>query len=362
MRLGVNGRFLAARRTGVQRFGLEVLRRMIAREPLTLFLPAGAELPAGFPAPARIERGRLAGPLFEQGELPALARRASVDVVLHPANAAPVVGGPHVLVLHDVIPLTRPGDFRPAYRAWVRIAHLRAARRAAAVATVSEWSAAELVAHAGVPRERITVVPQGAAPLDAPAAPDAVRAARARHGLGERYLVAVTGGDVRKGTSFLEEVWEGWGAGGAPELVLVGERHRRVHAGGGAGPSGHACIHVFGHVPDEELRSLLTGAVGLLHPSAAEGFGRPPLEALACGTRVLAAPYGPAREVLGDAADLLPLDPRAWREAIHGLLDEGPDARALRIDAGRARAARFRWDDTVGALLDLCRAHARAGR
>lgn len=364
MKLGINGRFLAARPTGVQRFALEVLRRATARASVTLLLPSDVEVPDGMPPPERVLRGRLAGRLWEQVELPSLARRASVDVVLHGANAAPLFGGPHVVVLHDVIPLLRPRDYRAAYRVWVRVAHVEAARRAAAVATVSQWSAGEITRLTGVPSERITVVPQGAAPLDAPASEAAVRQARERHGLSGPYFLAVTGGDRRKGRSFLDEVWKGWASGTAPELAVVGGAHRRVHGrvggerGGAPAPAGKA----LGHVSDDDLRALYTGAVALLHPAAAEGFGRPPLEALACGTRVLAAPYGPAREVLGEAADLAPLDAGAWREAIDALLNEPTETRAARLTAGREQAAGWSWDEAVDALLDLCRLQVRDAR
>jgi glycosyltransferase involved in cell wall biosynthesis len=232
------------------------------------------------------------------------------------------------------------------------------------VATVSRWSAGEITRLAGVPPERITVVPQGAAPFDAPAPEGAVRQARERHGLGGAYFLAVTGGDRRKGRSFLDDVWKRWAPGAAPELAVVGGAHRHVHGrvggerGGASPPAGKA----LGHVSDDDLRALYTGAVALLHPAAAEGFGRPPLEALACGTRVLAAPYGPAREVLGEAADLAPLDAGAWREAIDALLNEPTETRAARLTAGREQAAGWSWDEAVDALLDLCRLQVRDAR
>jgi glycosyltransferase involved in cell wall biosynthesis len=356
MRLGINGRFLAAPSTGVQRFALEVTRRLASRPDVTVYLPRAVEWPGALTAPLRISRGSLSGPLWEQLELPGRARSEGMSVVLHPASAAPLVGGPHVVVLHDVLPLARPGDFTLRYRVWMSLAHVRAAQRAQAVVTVSDWSAQEIVRRCGIPRERVSVVEQAPSPLDAPASPAEVQVMRARYGLRERYVLAVVGADPRKGAAFLERMWSEWTAADArPDLVLVGRRAGSAHRS--ASREGTvAGVRRVGDVSDADLRALYTGAAALLHPSEAEGFGRPPLEALACGTRVIAAPYGPARSVLGTAADFLELDPALWRVAITTLLRESSEVRADRIARGRAWAARFDWDRTVDRIWSVCEA------
>ena len=351
MRLGVNGRFLAAPAAGVQRFALELTTRLVRRADVTLFLPRGCPPPPALDGSARVVRGAARGPLWEQLELPLAARRSGVDVVLHPANAAPLWGGPHVVVLHDLAPMSEPDAFTLPYRLWSRVAHAHAAERAAGVITVSGWSAREIVRLLGMEAERVTVARQGVAPLDHPAEAGAVAAVRARHGLTGRYFLATTGGDPRKGETFLRELWRAWPD--APELAVVGAHAEHVHATR-ARPDQEG-VRALGYVPDEELRALFTGAVALLYPSRFEGFGRPPLEALACGTRVVATPYGPATEVLGDACDLLPADVDAWRAHLSCLLREDCAFRAARIAAGRAHAAGFRWDDAVSAVLDACR-------
>jgi glycosyltransferase involved in cell wall biosynthesis len=359
MRLGINGRFLAADRTGVQRFALEVTRRLVSRPDVTLLLPRGAEWPSDLPPPPRVSRGAVDGPLWEQLELPRQARAEGTSVVLNPASSAPLFGGPHVLVLHDVMPLARPSDFTWKYRAWTSIAHVRAARRAAAVVTVSEWSAQEIARRCGIPRGRISVVEQAPGPPDAPATPEEIAAVRRCLQLPERYVVAVVGHDPRKGAAFLEQTWAEWPESDAPPpLVMVGRRAGRVHrsASRNVAPAG---VRHIGEVSDAQLRALYTGAVALVHPSAAEGFGRPPLEALACGTRVLAAPYGAARAVLGSAADFVELEADRWRAAVAATLAEPRTLRADRVAHGRAWAARFDWERTVDRIWSVCMA-ARA--
>jgi glycosyltransferase involved in cell wall biosynthesis len=361
MRLGINGRFLAAPSTGVQRFALEVTRRLASRRGVTVFLPRGVEWPRDLLAPLRVSRGSLGGPVWEQLELPRRARSEDMSVVLHPASSAPLVGGPHVVVLHDVLPLARPDDFTLRYRVWTSWTHVRAAKRAAAVVTVSDWSAQEIARRCGIPRGRVSVVEQAPGPLDAPASPAEVQAMRARRGLREPYVVAVVGSDPRKGATFLERTWSEWPVSDPrPALVLVGRNAGSVHR---AAPHDHtvAGVHRAGAVQDAELRALYTGAAALLHPSEAEGFGRPPLEALACGTRVLAAPYGPARSVLGTAADYVERDAAGWRAAIANVLREPSEVRAERIARGRAWAARFDWNRTVDRIWAVCESAATSG-
>jgi glycosyltransferase involved in cell wall biosynthesis len=355
MRLGINGRFLAVPSTGAQRFALEVTRRLVSRPGVTLFLPRGAAWPDALPPPRHTSRGTLPGHVWEQLELPRRARDERMSVVLHPASSAPLVGGPHVVVLHDVMPLLRPGDFTPAYRMWTSVAHVRAARRAAAIVTVSDWSANEISSRCGIPRERVSVIEQAPGPLDSPATPLQLQSVRARLSLPPRYVLAVVGRDPRKGAHFLERVWTEGAAAQAPlpELVLIGRRAGRVHRAEAVGRALPG-VRRLGDVTDEELRALYTGAVALLHPSAAEGFGRPPLEALACGTRVVAAPYGPASAVLGSAADLVALDPAAWRAAVAAVVAEPGPVRADRIARGRAWAAQFDWDLAVDRLWSVC--------
>lgn len=363
MRLAVNGRFLTARPTGVQRVARELVREMIRqlREPecLTLFVPRGHE-----PSPelrgARIPvTGRLGGIPWEQLELPARTLRG-YDVSLDPANAGPVWGGRRVLVLHDVLPLTHPDGYSPAFREWFRRVVVTAARRARRVVTFSEWSKEQAVRAIGLRPERVVVAIQGTRPFRDPAATGAVRAVLDRLGVASGYVLATGLGDPRKNVEFLADVMEVLRRrpGPGPLLVLTGAGYRHVHPPVEA--TRHPDVRRLGHVTDADLRALYTGAGAFCFPSLAEGFGRPPLEAMACGAPVITAPYGSAREVLGDAASIVPLEPGAWADAIEEALTDGP-GRRRRVARGRAHAARFRWEDTARQVFEACRAAAAEG-
>ncbi|HEX9107765.1 MAG TPA: glycosyltransferase, partial [Longimicrobiales bacterium] len=109
----------------------------------------------------------------------------------------------------------------------------------------------------------------------------------------------------------------------------------------------------LGRVDDAELHALYTGAAAFCFPALAEGFGRPPLEAMACGTPALVADYGPAREVLGRGARILPLEADDWVSALVELMHEGPAREAL-VERGRAWARRYRWDTAAQQVRAAC--------
>ncbi len=355
MRIGVNGRFYGARVTGVQRFGREITTRLLRAADHLLLLPAGSPQ-ADATLGDRVVRGRLRGHVWQQLELPRQARRAGCDLVLNLSSTAPLWGGPHVLVVHDVTPLTNPEWFSRRLALWYRVSLGTAARRAARLLTFSRWSKGELERVLGVSSDRIDIVSQGVEPFDAPARPEEVEAVRERFRLRGPYLLATGAGNRRKNVPFLLEMIERWQrrAPPPPTLLVVGAGTRRVH-GTAARPARAVGEVVFaGHVEDSVLRSLYTGAAVFLFPSLGEGFGRPPLEAMGCGTPVVASAYGPAREILDDAARIIPLDPDRWVDAT-GELMQSTRARTESVERGRCLAAAYRWDRAARQVLEGCR-------
>jgi alpha-1,3-rhamnosyl/mannosyltransferase len=197
--------------------------------------------------------------------------------------------GPVVVTVHDLIPLKRPGEYlRSGLRFRMRyLAVERSTRLIVPTRAVAE-DAVELL-H--VTAERIDVVPEAAGPTFHPRPDSEVERVRARHGVPEDYLVWVGGlrhPDPRKRVAALTE---------APRelpLVLVGDPGQWARELDG--------VILTGAVSDDELAALYTGARALVFPSDDEGFGLPTIEALACGTPVVACDVPALREVLGDRA------------------------------------------------------------
>ena len=363
MKIAVNGRFLAAVQTGVQRFALEITRRVLPEADVVLLLPREVQVPAELAAAAEVVDGRLKGHAWEQVELPDMVGRVGADVCLNLANAVPASGGPHAVVLHDSIVFDHPEWFGARYGVWHRRVLLPAARKAGAVGSLSRDAADRVARVLGRPANEVVVIPQGAAPFDRPSSDGAVAQVRRRLRIEGPYLLTLGAGDPRKNVGFLEGVMARWpmeeGAA-QPTLVIVGDASARVFAASVPHKGSHPRVIRAGRVDDETLRALYTGAAAFCFASLAEGFGRPPLEALACGAPVVAAPYGPAREVLRYAAEIVPLEPDAWLGALRRLVQEGPPTGFA--EKARAVVDAHRWEDGVQATLELCARAVGAGK
>jgi glycosyltransferase involved in cell wall biosynthesis len=291
---------------GVERWARELAARMDARVL----------------APPQALSHRL-GHGWEQLALPALARG---DVLVNPANLAPLAYRRNVVVIHDCAALRSPEWYSPAYARWQRFVLPRVARGALRVVTVSRFSAREIESLLGV---QASVVPGG---VDhARFVPGAPRAERP-------YVLTVGSRTARKNLGALAESARRLSAEGI-ELVAVGGS--RPQFAGEEMP-----VRSLGHVDDAELPAVYAGASAFVLPSLYEGFGLPCLEAMACGVPVVASDRGALPEVCGDAALLVdPTRPSEIAEAVLASLgDEGMRERGLR------RAAEFSWERTVAEL------------
>jgi glycosyltransferase involved in cell wall biosynthesis len=258
-----------------------------------------------------------------------LARRfAGLDVVHHPLTVAvPRLDVPRVVTLFDLQHLDLPHLFSRAERAYRRVAYDASARTADAVVVTSQFVRRGVVAQLGVPPERVHAIPLG---LDH---------ARFRPGEEERepFLLYPARPWPHKNHERLYDAFERLRRE-RPELRLVltggGHEARRV-------PSG---VEVRGLVSAEELVSLYRRAACLVFPSLYEGFGQPPLEAMACGCPVAASDIPAIAEACGDAAALFdPADAEEIAAVVAGVLD-APERFSA---AGVERARAFTWHETA---------------
>ncbi|MBJ7328872.1 MAG: glycosyltransferase family 4 protein [Solirubrobacteraceae bacterium] len=310
---------------GVERWARELEARLPALRPERY---AVARPPA-----ALVHR---AGHLWEQVVLPARARHA--DLLLCPANLAPVASRRTVVVIHDAAALREPEWYSRAYVAWQRAILPRVARRARHVVTVSEFSAEELVSLLGVPRERITVIPGGVDDRFTPGAD--VAAARVATELDGPYVLTVASRTARKNLGALAATARALEERGIALVAAGGDRPQFSEDA----PTGG--IRALGHVPDEVLPGLYAGAEAFVLPSLHEGFGLTCVEAMAAGTPVVAADRAALPDTVGTAGLLVdPTDPEAIADAVLRAIGNEPLAAA-----GRERAAQFTWERTVDAI------------
>jgi glycosyltransferase involved in cell wall biosynthesis len=285
--------------------------------------------------------------LWEQVLQPAALRRAGVEL-LHSLAFAPALlwRGRSVVSFMDLSFLRFPRAFNRGNRLYLTTMAHAAVRRADHLLTISEHTRQELLRLLGAAPERVSVTYCGVDAAFQPLDEADVRAFRARHNLPDRFLLYLGTLEPRKNVPRLLEAYARLRRrGAAPPLVLAGARgwgrddlDARVRALG----LGDA-VRLLGYVPPPELPLCYNAADVFVYPSLYEGFGLPPLEALACGTPVVASNTSSLPETLGDAALLVdPRDPAALADAVGTALADAPLRARLRA-AGLERTRRFTW-------------------
>lgn len=321
------------------------------------------------------------GPNFRWRELPRPANDAlwvlrgwpralaqdGIDVA-HTQYNIPLLGSPCPVVatIHDITFALFPNLFLPRDR-WILNTFVpRSLRRAARIIAVSECTRRDILRRykALVPPDKVTTILEAADKRFRPppnGQESAWAAVNTRFGLGDRpYILSVGVLQPRKNLGVLLDAFALVKLGPvAPphKLVIVGKRgwlgndlDRQVTA---LPPAVSDDIVWAGYVPDDDLPALYGGADALCYPSRYEGFGLPPLEAMACGCPVLCSRTSSLPEVVGDAGVLLPPDDSAaWAHALEKLLTQ-PGVRARWRERGPERAALFSWAETARQTLKV---------
>lgn len=325
------------------------------RRAVTQALPAGVDARwLRFPA-------RLAHELWQRIDQPSVG---GFDIVHGPNFVVPPArGGVELVTIHDFGPWRFPELVTPHSRSYPRLVD-RAVRRGADVHCVSQFSADEAVELLGISRDRVHVVHNG---LDASPSTGRLQPpdpARAQSLAGGPFVLALGTVEPRKDLPTLVHA-----------LSILRREHQDVRLVV-AGPDGwgaeafDASVVEFGvvdgvvrlgFVPEQDRVDLLAGALCLAYPSRYEGFGLPPLEAMAHRTPVVTTTAGSLPEVCGDAALLVePGDAEAMADSIAQIIND-QDVTARLVEAGEAQVERFSWDRASSELLALYRSLANRG-
>ncbi|MHB1005840.1 MAG: glycosyltransferase family 4 protein [Chloroflexota bacterium] len=366
LRVAYDARYVRDAYGGIARYAFCLLQALATAAPETTLLvyhdpshPATRFDLAGLAGNANVSLRPLRVPLYslrEQALWPPRLRRDGADLFYSPYFALPLLARlPRVCTVHDLMferwPAYARGRWvRYYYRPMLRLALSRAAR----VVAVSESTRVGLAAFYGTPAARVSVVPEAAAPGFRHPLPAAELAAvRARLALPERYVLAVGARRPHKNLGLAVRAFASIQAEVPQTLVVVGQATRRypdeVAASLAVLPNARA--REIGSVAEAELPALYALADALLMPSLDEGFGLPALEAMACGTPVVAGDRAALPEVVGDAAVLVdPTDGRAVAAALRAVLLDPALAAALR-QRGLARATAFSWSRSAAAAL-----------
>jgi glycosyltransferase involved in cell wall biosynthesis len=399
MRVGIDATPLLGPRTGVGRYVaalVEALAELPGGEPeevaLVPFTWRGtADLPRVAPAAPRLRCGRRRVPArllqaaWAAVAFPPVEWLAGPVDVFHATNfvAPPARRAATVVTIHDLTYLRHP-EMVTAASARYRDLVPRALRRGATVCTPTAAVGDEVADAYRLPPERLAVTPLGVGPAWRAATPPE-RAWLAANGLPERYLLFVGNREPRKNLPTLlaayRELLAAGGVRGTPRGVPGRTRVPATGRGGPGsavpplvlvGPAGWGeavdlaglpadAVRVPGYLPEDDLARVVAGAAALVFPSWYEGFGLPALEALACGTPVVASDLPALREVLGDQAELVaPGDAAVLADALARVLED-PGGEPAR-NARRAHAAAFTWAACAQATLTAYRRALEAAR
>lgn len=316
---------------GIGRFAREVLKRLGGVRP--------AELGIG-----------LLHPLDPLAQSIWLVRNRP-QVYFNPGFTPPLYNPvPLVFVIHDLIHMRFARESSWSKRAYYSAVVRPASHRSFKVLTVSEFSRGEILEWSGLPEEHVVVVGNGVGAEFSPEGP--------KYKPGFPYLLCIGSPKPHKNLERMLAAYASSGLPGDVGLICTGrlsaEQRKLVHE---LRIDSH--VRFVGVVPDERLPDYYRGALALIFPSLYEGFGLPPLEAMASGTPVVASAATSIPEVVGDAALLIdPYDLEDMAQAIYRIASDSHLRRML-AGKGLERARRFSWEQTARRVERVLREAAR---
>lgn len=326
--LFVNTRCLRNRVTGVQRYTIELLKRLEIP-----FTPITPEKPMG----------RARSIIWEQTTLYSQAQKG---ILWSPANSGPIRHPNHVLTVHDLAVFKEEPWFNWAYRNTHRLLLNQTIPQARTIITVSEFIKNEILSRFDVDTHRIHVIPNGV---------DEAFFCEHKADPNSRYILTVGSLDPRKNLPKVIEAWkEVHRKDPDLELHVVGEAtpifkqiDMRFHQGSN--------IHFLGRLTDEELKEKYRGALAFLYPSLYEGFGLPVLEAMAAGTPVITSKGTAMEEITAGIGVIIDANslPEIYDAIIYYSDKKGSDSLSRE---SQTRARLFSWDKAANQMTSLLQA------
>ncbi len=356
--IGLNGRFLVAQRTGVQRSAYRLFRTVIEQGDQFNFILFTGDSEIFAPEWQRpnvqvvtsplSQRTVMRNHLWEQIELPRLAKRFGVDLLHSPANLAPLAfRGKSIVNIHDLCFLVQPAWFSFSFRMIYRWLVPQIARNSSIVVTNSNYSKNDILKFLKLSVDRIRLTYWSVDPIffdyNKP------------YQLRDDRIIFVGSLEPRKNLRGLLKafsIYKQRHPESKTRLTVVGCENPLFAAVGINRQDVGSDVDFRGYISDKELAELFGSSRALVYPSFYEGFGFPPLEAMAAGTPVVTSRTSSLPEVVGDAALLVdPYSP----EDIAGKIAEAlrPDVAQTLIERGTRQVSRFSWDRVGAHMLEI---------
>jgi glycosyltransferase involved in cell wall biosynthesis len=346
-------------RTGTETYSWETIKALASLAPdehVRLYANGGN--PPDFLPPAWQTRSIPFPRFWTHARLSAEMIQHPPAVLWVPAHVIPAIHPRSVVTIHDLGYLHRPEGHTDRQRRMLHLTTRWSARAASAIIAISQATRNDLVEHYGVSPSRISVIPHGVADHFTPADPLAIADLRRQLDLRRPFVLAVGTIQPRKNYDGLAKAMEILKARGFPhQLVIAGKPgwlSETVREAITDTRIGHD-VRFLDYVPSAELPTLISAASVVAFPSWYEGFGLPALEAMRCGTPVVASNRGALPEVVGDAGLIIdPSSPESMASAIEQMLTSDAFANDVR-QRGLKRSAEFTWEATAARTLTLLR-------
>ncbi|MFA6492779.1 MAG: glycosyltransferase family 1 protein [Patescibacteria group bacterium] len=350
MKIAIDAQTTLGQKTGFGFYVKNLVDALAKVDPQNKYILIKPQTEKDFPTVKRF--------IWDQITFPSKAKWAKVDLLHQPCFSAPIFyPGKVIVTCHDLISVFFPENLplasRLFYSRWMPFSY----RKAMLVIASSEHTKRDLMSLLKIPESQIRVVHLAVSSEFEPIKSETkIAKVRKKYGTGQKYLMHVGTLEPRKNLEFLVKAFalayregieenlvitgkKGWYYNGLFELVKKLNLEKKV---------------IFtGYVEEKDLPALYSGATAFLFPSLYEGFGLPPLEALACGTPVISSNTSSLPEVVGRAGILLPpKDERIWAKNIVKIVKDKSLAKTLR-DLGIRQAAKFTWENTARKTIEV---------
>lgn len=342
MKIYINARFLTQQITGVQRYAIEISTQLNTVHTDITFVTPKKIIHKDLAKKLNISiNGRLSGHLWEQIELPKYLKKHNNPLLINLANTAPLFYKNQIVTIHDLAFLRNPKWFSSKFYLYYKLLIPKIAENSLKIITVSNFSRKEIVNLLNIPEEKVGVIYNAVSQ-------DFIELSRDNfeNKYGE-YILSVASLDPRKNFKNLVLSFNKLNLKGT-KLVIVGSENKvfadqKLKSLIQENPN----IILTGYVTDEELIGLYRNATFFIFPSLYEGFGLPPLEAMACGCPVVVSNAASLPEVCGDAAYYVnPYNVESIAEGMYKVLTDETLRQSL-IQKGIERAKLFSWEKSA---------------
>jgi len=350
LKIAIDARMI--RYTGIGRYIQNLVERLAATDRKNSYgiLVNGAdagEAPRG--DNIRVLTARVDIPVYslrEQALLPIEMNAGRPDLLHYPSFNMPLLNGrPYVVTIHDLIYLDRDSCPSMSAHMYARFMFKRAVKTARRIITVSEYTKSGIVRRLGVAPDKITVIHNGVSASYRPPSARTRERVLSRYGIKDEFIFYAGNHQPRKNLMRLVDAFAGMKDTNL-RLVLAGKVDpRRAELYNAVRNKGlNDRVLFIGEVPEDDLPALYSGAVAFAFPSLAEGFGFPPLEAMACGAPVVSSNVTSLPEVVGDAGVMVdPLDTGSIKEGLEKVIGS-PTLRSELREKGLERVKKFTWE------------------